>query len=229
MNESTHRDFKDHIYEQFARVGKALASPRRLEMLDLLAQGERSVEEIAAETGTSVANASHHLQKLKGARLVIDRREGNYALYGLADPEVFDLWRSIRTVGERQLAEIQQVVEQFLTDRDVLESITVEELEERLGSSDVVLLDVRPEDEYRAGHVAGARSIPVDAVERHLEELPRDQEVIAYCRGPYCVFSDEVVRKLRDHGFRARRLETGLPDLRKRGLPIESGMQEDLP
>lgn len=227
MNESAHREFKDRLYEQFARVGKTLASPRRLEMLDLLAQGERSVEEIATETGTSVANASHHLQKLKGARLVADRREGNYVLYRLADPEVFDLWRSIRTVGERQLAEVEQVVEEFLTDRDALESITAEELEERLHSPDVVLLDVRPEEEYRAGHVAGARSVPVDAVERYLEELPRDQEVIAYCRGPYCVFSDEAVEKLRDHGFRARRLETGLPGLRARGLPIESELQED--
>lgn len=222
MNESTHREFKDRIYEQFARVGKALASPRRLEMLDLLAQGERSVEDIAAETGTSVANASHHLQKLKGARLVTDRREGNYVLYSLADPEVFDLWRSIRTVGERQLGEIQQVVDQFLTDREALEAVTVEELEERLGRSDLLLLDVRPEEEYRSAHVAGARSVPVDAVERYFDQLPRDQEVIAYCRGPYCVFSDEVVSKLRDQGFQARRLETGLPDLRARGFPIAS-------
>jgi rhodanese-related sulfurtransferase len=223
MAETTKRRFKDRIYEQFARIGKALASPRRLEILDLLAQREWSVEELAGATDASVASTSHHLQKLKAARLVTARREGNYVHYGLARPEVAELWSSVREVGELRLAEIERVVEEYLDRREELEAVGLDELRERLETSDVLLLDVRPEDEFRAGHVDGARSVPVDALEAYLEQLPRDREVVAYCRGPYCVFSDEVVSELRDRGFRARRLDAGFPDLRSAGFPVASG------
>ncbi len=220
MSDTAARDFKDRIYEQFARIGKALASPRRLEILDLLAQREWSVEELARATENSVASTSHHLQKLKGARLVTARREGSYVHYGLARPEVAELWRAVRQVGELRLAEIEQVVEEYLDRRDELEPVDLEELRERMETSDLVLLDVRPEDEYRAGHLEGARSVPVTEMEEYLDELPRDREVVAYCRGPYCVFSDEVVSELEERGFRARRLDAGFPDLRSAGFPV---------
>lgn len=223
MTETTTRGFKDRIYGEFARIGKALASPRRLEILDLLAQREWSVEELAEATDNSVAGTSHHLQKLKAARLVAARREGNYVHYRLASPEVAALWRAVREVGELRLAEIDRVVEEYLGRREELEAVGLEELRERLETSDVLLLDVRPEDEYRSGHVDGARSVPVTDLEAYLDELPRDREVVAYCRGPYCVFSDEVVAELRERGFRARRLDAGYPDLRSEGFPVSTG------
>jgi rhodanese-related sulfurtransferase len=220
MPETTKRAFKDRIYEQFARIGKALASPRRLEILDLLAQREWSVEELAEATDASVASTSHHLQKLKAARLVTGRREGSYVHYGLARPEVAELWRAVREVGELRLAEIDRVVEEFLDRPEELEPVGLDELRDRFETADVLLLDVRPADEYRAGHVDGARSVPVTDLEDYLERLPRDREVVAYCRGPYCVFSDEVVAELRERGFRARRLDAGFPDLRSAGFPV---------
>lgn len=222
MDPSTKRSFKDRIYEQFARIGKALASPRRLEMLDLLAQGEWSVEELAEATGMSVGNASHHLQKLKAAHLVTSRREGTYVHYRLAGPDVAELWQVLRGVGERQLAEVERIVGKFLGHREEVEAVGLEELEERLERSEVELIDVRPEDEYRAGHVKGARSVPVDRVEDFLEQLPKDREVVAYCRGPYCMFSDEAVATLRERGLTARRLEAGFPGLRSSGFPVET-------
>jgi rhodanese-related sulfurtransferase len=229
MDDTAARLFKEQIYEQFARIGKALASPHRLQILDLLAQREWSVEELADALDTSVANASHHLQKLKAARLVSARREGNYVHYGLARPEVAELWTAIQRVGELRLAEIREVVEEFLGHRDELEAVDIEELRRRLETSDVLLLDVRPEEEYRSGHVDGARSVPVTELEEYLEELPRDREVIAYCRGPYCVFSDEVVSELREHGFRARRLDAGFPGLRSEGFPVATEAENDEP
>ena len=217
-----HRLFKDKLFEQFARVGKALANPHRLEILDLLAQGERTVEDLAREAGMSVANTSRHLQELRAARLVEVRREGLYGYYRLADERVFAAWRAIRDLGEARLAEIDRLVGSYLTDRDSLEAVCAEELLAKMREEGVEVLDVRPEDEYRAGHIPGARSVPVERMEAYLEEIPRDREVVAYCRGPYCVFSDEAVALLRSRGYRARRLREGLPDWRAAGLPVES-------
>jgi rhodanese-related sulfurtransferase/DNA-binding HxlR family transcriptional regulator len=216
-----HRLFKDKLFEQFARVGKALANPHRLEILDLLAQGERTVEDLAREAGMSVANTSRHLQELRAARLVEVRREGLYGYYRLADERVFAAWRAIRDLGEARLAEIDRLVGSYLTYRDSLEAVCAEELLAKMREEGVEVLDVRPEDEYRAGHIPGARSVPVERMEAYLEEIPRDREVVAYCRGPYCVFSDEAVALLRSRGYRARRLREGLPDWRAAGLPVE--------
>src|SRR5829696_9016629 len=212
MNAATHREFKDRLFEQFARIGKALASPKRLEIVDLLAQGERTVEEIARETAMSVASASQHLQALKGARMVEARREGLYAYYRLADADVFRTWQAVRALAESRLAEVDRVVETYLEERDALEAVDATELMERLSDGSMIVLDVRPEEEYRAGHIPGARSVPVDALEAALKMLPREREMVAYCRGPYCVFSDEAVTFLRSRGYRARRLRQGLPD-----------------
>jgi rhodanese-related sulfurtransferase len=216
-----HREFKDRLFEQFARVGKALASSKRLEIVDLLAQDERTVEEIAKETEMSVASASQHLQVLKGARMVEVRREGLYMHYRLADEDVFRTWQAVRDLAESRLAEVDGVVEAYLEDRDALEAVDATELMERLSDEGVVVLDVRPEREYRAGHIPGALSVPVDALEAALQTLPRDREIVAYCRGPYCVFSDEAVALLRARGYRAYRLQQGLPDWRAAGMPVE--------
>jgi len=225
MNDASHREFKDRLFEQFARIGKALASPKRLEILDLLVQGERTVEEIARETAMPMANASQHLQTLKGSRIVESRREGLYAYYRLADEKVFRAWRAVRDLGEARLAEVDQVVQTYLNDRDVLEAVDAVGLMERLAEGSVVVLDMRPKEEYRAGHVRGALSVPVDSLEAALQVLPKDKEIIAYCRGPYCVFSDEAVRVLRAKGYRASRLTEGFPEWRAAGYPVESGTQ----
>jgi rhodanese-related sulfurtransferase len=221
VNAATHEEFKDRLFEQFARVGKALASPKRLEIVDLLAQGERTVEEIARETTMSVASASQHLQALKAARMVAARREGLYIHYRLADEDVFRTWQAVRALAESRLSEVDSVVEAYLVDRNALEAVDARELMERLNDGSVVVLDVRPKAEYRAGHIPGALSVPVDTLEAVLQTLPRDREIVAYCRGPYCVFSDEVVALLRSRGYRARRLRQGLPDWRAAGMPVE--------
>jgi rhodanese-related sulfurtransferase len=216
-----HREFKDQLFEQFARIGKALANPHRLELLDLLAQGERTVEDLAREVGMSVANTSRHLQELKAARLVEVRREGHYGHYRLADERVFSAWRAIRELGEARLAEIDRLVGTYLNDRDSLEAVCAEELLAKMREDGAAVLDVRPEEEYRAGHIPGARSVPVERLEAYLEKIPKDREIVAYCRGPYCVFSDEAVALLRSRGYRARRLREGLPDWRDAGMPVE--------
>lgn len=226
MDNLNHRAFKAQLYEQFARIGKALANPHRLELLDLLAQGERTVEALAGEADMSIANTSQHLQVLRGARLVDMRREGHYAYYRLADEAVFRVWQAIRDVGERRLAEIDRIVETFLSDRDQFEPVAADDLFQRLCDETVVVLDVRPEEEYEAGHIPGARHMPVDELAARLEELPEDKEIVAYCRGPYCVFSDEAVEQLRERGFKARRLKRGLPDWRAMGLPVEDRPSE---
>ncbi|MFW6192323.1 MAG: ArsR/SmtB family transcription factor [Gemmatimonadota bacterium] len=222
MNDETPTDrFEDRLYEQFARVGKALASRRRLEILGLLAQGEKRVEEVADRAGLSTANASHHLRKLLDARLVEVRREGPYAYYRLASDRVFELLATLRAVAEERLAEIDRLVEQYLEDRRELDAVTLEELRREYGSGDVVVIDVRPDDEYRAGHIEGARSVPLEEIDEALEELPDDREIVAYCRGPYCLLSDDAVERLRARGYRARRLNGGFPEWRARGLPVE--------
>jgi rhodanese-related sulfurtransferase len=222
MKAVDHREFKDRLFGQFAKIGKALSSPRRLEIVDLLAQGERTVEEIAGETAMSVASASQHLQVLKAARMVEARREGLYAHYRLADEDVFRTWQAVRALAESRLSEVDGVVDAYLDDRDALEAVDAAELMERLNDGSVIVLDVRPEEEYRAGHIPGALSVPVDALEAALQTLPRDREIVAYCRGPYCVFSDEAVALLGSRGFRARRLRQGLPDWRAGGFPVEN-------
>jgi rhodanese-related sulfurtransferase/DNA-binding transcriptional ArsR family regulator len=196
-----------------------------VELVDLRVQGERTVAEIARETAMPVANASQHLQTLKGSRIVESRREGLYAYYRLADEKVFRAWRAVRDLGEARLAEVDQVVQTYLNDRDVLEAVDAVGLMERLAEGSVVVLDMRPKEEYRAGHVRGALSVPVDSLEAALQVLPKDKEIIAYCRGPYCVFSDEAVRVLRAKGYRASRLTEGFPEWRAAGYPVESGTQ----
>jgi rhodanese-related sulfurtransferase len=223
MNE--HREFKDQLFGQFARVGRALANPHRLELIDLLAQGERSVEDLAREAAMSVANTSRHLQELKSARLVEVRRQGHYGYYRLADEGVYGVWRAIRGLGEARLAEIDRLVGTYLTDRESLEAVSADELLSKTRDEGVVVLDVRPEEEYRAGHIPGAHSVPVERLEAYLEDIPTAREVVAYCRGPYCVFSDEAVALLRSRGYRARRLKEGLPDWRAAGLPVEESAE----
>src|SRR5579859_8236741 len=217
-----HREFKDKLYAQFARVGKALASPQRLELLDLLAQGERTVEDLAREAALSIANASQHLRLLRQARMVDSRKEGLYVYYRLADPSVFELWRALRKVGENQLAEIDRLVDIYMRHPEHLEPISRAALQRRLAEGDVVLLDVRPALEYRQGHITGARSIPIDVLPEHLPELPRDRPIVAYCRGPYCVYADEAVSLLRSHGLQAARLSIGYPDWKKSEPPTGS-------
>ena len=218
-----HRAFKDRLYAEFATIGKALASPHRLELLDLLGQGERSVDQLAAEAGLSLANASAHLQVLRQARLVDADKRGLNVVYRLAAPEVFQLWRTLRDLGTARLAEVDRLVETYLTDRASLTAVDIAELRRLVEDGTVTLLDVRPVLEYRQGHIPNARSIPVAELERRLSELPRDREVVAYCRGPYCVYADEAAQLLQEHGFRVRRLEEGFPEWRAAGLPVEVG------
>ncbi len=215
------RAFKSALYEQFARIGKALASGPRLELMELLAQGERSVEALAEEAGLTVANASRHLQVLRQAGLVAGRREGLFVRYTLSEAGVIPLLLALRTVGEHCVAEVDRTVRDFFGRRDDLEPVTPEELLRRTRSGEVVVLDVRPALEYAAGHIAGAVSMPVTELERRLRELPRSREYVAYCRGPYCVYADEAVDLLRAHGRKARRLVGGYPDWLAAGRPVQ--------
>ena len=217
-----HRAFKTEVNEQFARIAKAIANPHRLELVDLLAQGERSVEELAKESALSIANASQHLQALRDAHLVSSRKEGQRVYYRLADASVFQLLQIIREIAERQLAEVDRIVNTYLTERKAMEPVTVNELLSRLHEPGLVVLDVRPALEYVQGHIAGARSIPIDELEHRLRELPPDQEIVAYCRGTYCVFADEAVELLTAHGFQARRMQQGYTDWRLADLPTET-------
>src|SRR5437764_12624340 len=217
------REVKDPLYEQFARVGKVLGSARRIELLDLLAQGERSVDELAELTGMEVANTSAHLQVLRGARLVETRKAGTRVFYRLAGDEVTGLLVALQRVAQVRLAEVGEVVRAHLADPDELEPIGRDELLERATRGEIVVLDVRPAEEYQAGHIPGAVSIPVEELEARLGELPDGVEVVAYCRGPYCVFAREAVRLLRGRGRAARRLLEGLPGWRLDGLPVACG------
>ena len=216
------RAFKRELFEQFARIGKAMASSARIELLDLLSQTERTVEQLADLTELSIANVSQHLQVLRRAQMVEVRRDGLYAYYRLGDDNVFRLWQAMRTLGDARLLEVQEVVHTYLKDREKMEAVTAEELARRLEVGDVVVLDVRPMEEYRAGHVPGAVSIPVDELKKRLKELPRRKEIVAYCRGPYCVQSDTAVALLSANGFKVRRMAVGLPDWRASGLPVET-------
>ena len=217
------RQAKDALFDAFAEVAKALASGRRTEIIDVLAQGERSVDEVAGELGQSVANTSHHLRALARAGLVGTRREGTRIFYDLASESVAALWAALRDVAANHVAGIERLAEAYLGDRDALEAISREELATRLRGDDLVVVDVRPAVEFRAGHIAGARSVPVNELRRNLRALPNGADVVAYCRGPYCVFADDAVRDLRRRGYRARRLVDGYPEWKRAGLPVAVG------
>lgn len=214
------RGFKDRLYGEFARIGKALANPHRLEILEVLAQGERTVESLASETGLSIANASRHLQQLRQAQLVLSRREGLFVHYRLAGREVVSLAVALRHTAEQHLAEVDRVVRDFFGERDDFEPVTPDELARRMSNGEVVVLDVRPEQEYAAGHIAGAQSVPVRDISARVVELSDDKEYVAYCRGPYCVYADEAVATLRAHGIRAQRLTEGYPEWWLSGRPV---------
>jgi len=217
------RAFKDAIYEQFARIGKSVSSPKRLELLDLLCQGERTVEVLAKESGLTIANASQHLQVLRAARLVEAEKEGLFVIYRLADQTVCEFFRAMRVLAESQLAEVEQIKRRFLEGREGMEPVDREALLKLVREGAVTVLDVRPVEEYNAGHIPGALSIPLKELTLHLFELPHDQEIVAYCRGPYCVLSIQAVEMLRAKGFKAVRLEEGIQDLRAMGFQIAEG------
>jgi rhodanese-related sulfurtransferase len=225
MAEMTGRVIKDGLYEQFARIGKALAHPKRIEFLDLLCQGERSVEVLAGAAAVGVTNASAHLRVLREARLVETRRVGTKVYYRLAGESVCGFFFSMRDLAAERYAEVEMIVRDYFTARDELEPVSRDELLNRADNGDVVVLDVRPREEYEAGHIPGAVSIPFADLEARLSTLPQDAEIVAYCRGPYCVLAPQALMLLRGHGFNARRLEDGLPEWRREGLPIEVGKQ----
>ena len=213
---------KTALFDALASVAQALGSGRRAEIVDVLAQGERSVEEVATEISQSLANTSQHLRVLARAGLVRSRREGTRVFYRLASDRVADLWAAVRDVAVRHVAEVSVLADEYLGERDGVEQLSAAELEQRLARGDVVVLDVRPEPEYRAGHIAGARSAPLPALEELAAKLPRRREIVAYCRGPYCVYADDAVRLLRQRGLKARRLDVGFPEWRRAGLPVKA-------
>jgi rhodanese-related sulfurtransferase/DNA-binding transcriptional ArsR family regulator len=219
MSSST---FKHELFTQFARIGKALSHANRLEMLEFLAQGGHSVEALAKACGLTVANTSQHLQQLRQARLVIARKQGQHVYYRLAGDEVVELITMLRTLAERQLAEVERLVNAYLTVKDNLEPVPATELMQRVRSGLVTVLDVRPTEEFVAGHVPGAINLPLKQLESYLHQLPIDQEIVAYCRGPYCILAFEAVAKLREKGFKARRLQDGFPEWKVAGLPVET-------
>jgi rhodanese-related sulfurtransferase len=214
---------KDALFEGFAEVAKALASGRRTEIVDVLAQGERSVEEVAGEIDQSVANTSHHLRALARAGLLTTRRDGTRIYYALASDHVGELWAAVRDVAAAHVAGLDRLAAAYLGDRDGIEVVDRDGLVARLEDGAVVVLDVRPAAEFGAGHIAGARSVPIAELRKHLEALPADAEVIAYCRGPYCVYADDAVRQLGRKGFKAARLEDGYPEWKRAGLPTAAG------
>jgi rhodanese-related sulfurtransferase len=220
------RQFKDTLYEQFARIGHALSTPKRLEILDVLGQGERSVEVLAREANLSVPNASQHLRVLRSARLVDSRRDGAYIYYRLADSAVWRLWAALRDLGQLRLTEITELVRSIYQNKEGLDLVDRPTLWRLAREGQVTVLDVRPLAEYEAGHIPGAASIPLEDLARRLSEIPREQPVVAYCRGPYCVLAVQAVELLRRHGFSARRLKDGFPEWREDGLPVEAAIAE---
>lgn len=227
MKDAAHRLFKDRLYGQFARIGKALGNPHRLELIELLAQGERTVDALATESGLTMANASQHLQALREAGLVESRKEGLFVHYRLADPAVFELSKSVRTVAERRLADLERLVRDHFGDRSDPEPVPMKELLERVRKGDVVILDTRPAHEFAAGHIAGALSVPVEDLQERLRKLPKTKEYVAYCRGPYCIYADRAVELLRKNGRRARRLTDGFPEWKAAGLPVETETKQE--
>ncbi|MDX9975879.1 MAG: metalloregulator ArsR/SmtB family transcription factor [FCB group bacterium] len=220
---SENRQFRDRIYEQFARIGKAISSSKRIELLDLLCQGPRHVEALAKAANLSVANASQHLQALRAARLLDAEKMGVQVMYRLSDPSVAGFLRNLRLLAEDRLAEVDQTLHTFLRDRGAFEPVGHEELLKRVQSGDVTVLDVRPAEEYCAGHLPKALSVPLEELEARMAEFPKDREIVAYCRGPYCVLAIEAAERLRARGFSAFRLDLGITDWQARGLDIEIG------
>ena len=214
---------KDALYEGFAEVAKALASGRRAEIVDVLAQGERSVDDVAEEIGQTVANTSHHLRAMARAGILTTRRDGTRIFYGLASDRVAELWSALRDVASEHVAGLERLASAYLGDRDGVEVVSRNELAARLKRREVMVLDVRPFAEFSAGHIAGARSVPITELRRQLRSLPKDADVVAYCRGPYCVFADDAVRELNRKGYRARRLIDGFPEWKRAGLPVAIG------
>lgn len=215
------KDIKHLLFTQFARVGKALSNANRLEIIEFLAQGEHNVEELSHLTGLTIANTSQHLQQLRQAGLVINRKQGLKVYYSLSSDDVIKLFSAQRKVAERQIEEVERLVDSFLTVKDSLEPLPREELLSRLHDGLVTVIDVRPVEEYSAGHIPGAINVPLSEIEKSLDELHPDQEIIAYCRGPHCVLAFDAVAKLREKGFKASRLEDGYPEWKTAGLPIE--------
>ena len=224
MDARVRGDFKDQLFEQFARIGKSLSNGRRLEILELLAQGPRTVEKLSSDVGLSVANTSQHLQVLRRSNLVSVKRDGLYARYSLASDEVLKICISMRRLGEKHLSDVRRLVETYLSARASLEAISCEDLLMKLKEKNVFVLDVRPREEYEAGHIAGARSIPLANLKVRLKEIPRKREIVAYCRGPYCLLADEAVRLLLAHGYWARRLSEGFPEWKAENHPIAIAM-----
>jgi rhodanese-related sulfurtransferase len=216
------RAAKDALFDAFASVAKALGNGHRAEIVDVLAQGERSVEEVAGEIGQSVANTSHHLHVLAGTGLLRSRRDGQRILYSLTSDRVGDLWAALRDVAAAHVANVEVLAEEYLGDREDIETVTAEELTERLARGRAVVLDVRPTVEFDAGHIAGARSTPLGDLPSVLADLPKSRDIVAYCRGPYCVYADDAVRLLRAKGYRARRLDGGYPEWQRTGRAVES-------
>ncbi|MCP4670246.1 MAG: metalloregulator ArsR/SmtB family transcription factor [Desulfobacula sp.] len=219
---NTNRRFKDEIYEQFSRIGKAVSSPKRLELLDILCQGERTVEILANETSLTIANTSQHLQVLKNSRLVEQEKKGLYVVYRPA-PMVCEFFLSMRKVAENRIAEIEQIKNRFLVGKKGMEPIDRDALIKRIRKEEIIILDVRPPEEFRAGHINGALSVPLKELELMLAKLSKNKEIVAYCRGPYCVLSVEAVELLNKKGYHAVRLEEGIQDWRSMGLPVASG------
>lgn len=216
------RQFKDKVYSELARITKSMANPHRLEIIELLAQGEFSVEQIAEQTNLPIANASQHLQVLKMAQLVEINRQGNFIFYRLANANVFKAWKALRELGVERIEAIDKVVKEFRKSKFDFETVTIDELIEKLESGKVTILDVRPESEFKQGHIANAISIPIEELSKRMKELPKRTEIIAYCRGPFCVYADEAVALLMRAGYKATRLEEGFPDWSLMGLPIEA-------
>lgn len=221
------REMKDGVYAQFARIGKAVAAPKRIELLELLCQGPRTVEALADQAALTVANASQHLKILLANRLVEARKQGLFVEYRLADDGVLRFVHAMRELAEARFAEVGAIMQAYLKTRGDLERVSGDALMQRVRKGEVTVLDVRPELEYRAGHIPGARSVPLSELKRHLANLPRSREIVAYCRGPQCVMAIEAVELLRKRGFRAQRLEQGVMDWRARGWKIEKFASED--
>jgi len=215
------REFKDRVYDELAKITKAMANPHRLEIIELLAQGDYSVEQISLQTNLTIANASQHLQVLKTAQLVEVTRKGNFINYRLANVNVFKAWKGLRDLGIERIASVDRLVKDFRKSKFALEAVTIDELIQKIESGKVMIIDVRPEIEYRKGHIANSISIPIDELPDRLKELPKRTEIIAYCRGPFCVYADEAVALLKSAGYKATRLEEGFPDWKLQGLPVE--------
>ena len=223
MPADTHRNFKDALYAQFARIGHAVSTPKRIEMLDLLGQAERTVADLAELTATPVKNTSAHLRALRAAGLVETRKDGPHVFYRLADEHVHEFLRELQSLAHARLADVERVTRLYLDGRDELEPVSARELERRIREGDVTVIDVRPREEYEAGHITGALSVPVDQLKRDRSSPPKSREVVAYCRGRYCVYAVEAVTLLRKRGYRARRLVDGLPSWRDEGRKVAIG------